>query len=48
MCVCRTAEVVNVVGETEMLVVCVMVEGELLLELFRSGIKYHKMRVWEK
>jgi hypothetical protein len=39
---------VSVVGETEVLVVCVMVEGELLQELFRSGIKHYKMRDWKK
>ena len=38
----------SVVGETEVLVVCVMVEGELVQEILRSIIKHYKMRVLKK
>jgi len=48
MCLCRSAEGVSVVSQSEVLVMFVTVDGELLEGIFRIGIKHYTMRGYKK
>jgi hypothetical protein len=40
MGICRTAEGVGILGDSEVLAMFVTLDGEILKEMFRNGIKY--------